>query len=215
MNTKILSFYGPPGCGKGTIAQKCVKERGFKMLSTGDLLRQHIQEQSTLGKSLAEFVNKGQLIPDDLITQMVLEWLNKNMAPDRTIILDGFPRTSGQADLFLQSKIDFKVINFDLSEAEIVKRISSRLVCSNKKCQEVYSTLVKMPRKPGICDVCSSPILRRPDDEAEVVRERLNVFAKSRNDLLSFYKKSGVNVVNFSIPSGDPETVYKAFLRLL
>jgi adenylate kinase len=183
--TRVLSFFGPPGSGKGTIAHRCEQELGYRMLSTGDLIRGHIQEQSDFGKELESYVSKGHLVPDDLIVQMVLVWLKDQVDPGKTIILDGFPRTRGQADLLLKelsenaafSHIDFRVINFDLSEAEIIKRISSRLVCSNKKCQEVYSTLVKMPRNPGICDVCDSPVLRRADDEANVVRERLNVFS--------------------------------------
>jgi len=221
--TRVLSFFGPPGTGKGTVAHRCVKELGYKMLSTGDLARSHIQEQTELGKQLSEYVNKGLLIPDDLITQMVFEWLQVQVKPGATIILDGFPRTRGQADLFLQamkedpdlSGIKFRVINFELSEDEVVKRISSRLVCSNKECQEVYSTIVKMPKKVGVCDICGSPLIRRLDDEPEVVRERLNVFAKFKDELLDFYKDSEATVINFLIPQGSPDVVFEVFSKLI
>lgn len=220
---RVLSFFGPPGTGKGTIAQRCVKELGYIMLSTGDLARKHIQEQTDLGKAFAEFVNKGHLIPDDLITEMVLGWLKENMVPGKTLILDGFPRTKGQADFLVQAlKTDntlggvrFKVVTFDLAEGEIVKRISARLVCSNKSCQEVYSTLVKQPEKTGICDLCDSPLIRRPDDEPAVVHERLKVFATFKDDLLGFYKDSEQEVLNFSVPEGDRDTVFELFKKLL
>jgi adenylate kinase len=226
---EVYSFFGPPGVGKGTVAQRLVKESGYTMLSTGDLARKHISEGTDLGKTLQGYIESGGLIPDDLITQMVFEWLKDKVAQQddpaqgSKIILDGFPRTKGQADLLLQalkeepdfSDIKFKVVNFDLSEDEIVKRISSRLVCSNKKCQEVYSTLVKNPAKTGLCDICESPVLRRSDDEPEVVRERLRVFAGVKDDLLGFYKSVDQSVLDFKVPDGNREVVYLAFKRVL
>jgi len=219
----VYSFFGPPGTGKGTVAQKLVKDSGYTMLSTGDLCRKHIQEATELGQSLESYIKSGQLVPDDLITQMVLEWLKDQIAASNKIILDGFPRTKGQASLFLEalsedsalSSIDFKIVNFDLAEEEIVKRISSRLMCSNRKCNEVYSTLVKPTKEPGICDVCKSPVIRRSDDEAAIVRERLNVFSKTKSELLSFYEESDKQAINFTIPEGPPEVVFAAFNKLL
>ena len=221
--TKILSFFGPPGSGKGTIAQRCVCDLGYVMLSTGDLSRKHMAEQTDLGKQLATYVEAGHLIPDEIITEMVLTWLREQISPGRTIILDGFPRTKGQAGLLLEALGDdsifantvFKVINFDLDTEKIVQRIANRLVCSNKKCQTVYSAIAKKPKQEGVCDVCGLPVIRRQDDDESIIRERLVVFAKYKNDLLGFYKEAGQEVVDFAIPGGGVDVVFEAFETLV
>ena len=125
---RVLSFVGPPGSGKGTIAERSVKDLEWKMLSTGNLARKHIQEQTDLGKTLKSYVDKGHLVPDDLITQMVLEWLKNQISAGATIVLDGFPRTVGQAGLILQAfkddsdfaNVDYRIINFSLDDETIV-----------------------------------------------------------------------------------------------
>jgi len=222
---RVISFFGPPGSGKGTIGQRCVKDLGWVMLSTGDLCRKHMQSLTDLGLELAKYVNQGKLVPDDLITRMVLGWLKEQLElrKSETILLDGFPRNKGQADLFLTalreesglSGLSFSVIDFDLNEEEIVSRISSRLVCSDKECQEVYSKIAKRPGEEGICDLCGSSLLRRPDDDEKVVRERLRVFSSFKDDLLSFYKGSGQKVVSFKVPHASIDEVYDEFLMLV
>jgi adenylate kinase len=219
--TRVLSFFGPPGSGKGTVAQRLVKDLGYCMLSTGDLARSHIQDQTELGKAMQVYVGKGELIPDKIITQMVLDWLQEKIKTCSTIILDGFPRTSGQAECLLRelqenkafSNSTFSVVNFELPEEEIVRRISSRSVCENKKCQEVYSELVKKPKVPGICDICESKVLRRSDDEPEVVRERLRGFAKTKDSLLSAYAQADQEVADFVVPEGGLDVVFQEFLK--
>lgn len=220
---KVLSFFGAPGTGKGTVAQRCVKELGYTMLSTGDLLRKNIQDKTEIGLMLQGYVEKGQLVPDDLITQMVLDWLRMQIYNRKTIILDGFPRTKGQADLFMAAlkqhsefqDFDFSVVNFDLSEQEIIKRISNRVVCSNKACNEVYSLLVKAPKVAGVCDLCGSPLIRRADDDVKVVQDRLTIFNKTQGDLLGFYKESNAKMINFPVPDGSPEVVYQEFIKMV
>ena len=220
MNVKVLSFFGPPGSGKGTIASDCVKELGYKKLSTGDLLRKHIQEKTDLGNSVEKHIDAGELVPDELITDIVLDWLRENSKLFNEIILDGFPRTKKQAELFLNSlkldefsNIDFSVINFEISEEEVIRRISSRLVCSNKKCQAVYSTIASKPKQEGICDLCGSELIKRKDDKEEVVRERLKVFNRYKKDLLNFYKDSNQKIINFEVVTGLPKDVFEKFRK--
>jgi adenylate kinase len=219
---QILSLFGPPGCGKGTISERLVCELGFTMLSTGNLCRQHIQEGTEFGKSLQKYLDAGHLVPDTLITSMVVEWLKKTKNNANAIILDGYPRTKGQAEEFLSilnedeelQDSTFYVVDFDVPADEIVQRLSNRLMCSNKQCQAIYSKVAKKPRKEGICDFCESPLTSRSDDEAGVVRERLRVFDGYKNDLLSFYKESGVKLLEFA-PKGSPEEVFEDFRDLI
>lgn len=221
IKVQVFSFFGPPGSGKGTVAERCVKEFGFEMLSTGNLCRKHMQEQTQLGKLLQKYVDAGHLIPDELITQMVLEWLKERLGGGKRLILDGYPRTKGQAENFLKilksdkalTLVDFEVIYFDLSEEEVVKRISNRWMCSNKKCQAVYSAIAKKPKIDGICDKCGSKLVKRVDDEEVVVRERLKVFGKYKDDLLIFYKDAGLKVLNFTATTGTTEDVFQAFVK--
>jgi adenylate kinase len=221
--TRVFSFFGPPGSGKGTVAQQLVKDLGYCMLSTGDLARTHINEKTEIGKAMQGYVSKGELIPDEIITKMALDWLKGKIKTCSHIILDGFPRTSGQAESLLRElkennvfdDVIFDVINFELDEDEIVRRISSRLVCENKKCQEVYSELVKKPKSAGICDICGNGVRRRSDDEPEVVRERLRGFADTKDLLLDSYAQAGQDVTTFAIPDGGREVVFDEFVKLI
>jgi adenylate kinase len=227
VKVKILSFFGPPGSGKGTVARDCVGKLGYTMLSTGDLCRFHIREQTELGKKFSECVNSGNLIPDDLITEVVVKWLKEKVSvglycdedKELVFLLDGFPRTKKQAELFLDSlnsdetlkNICFSVVNFDLKEEKIIKRISNRVVCGNQKCQAIYSVSISPPKEEGVCDLCGSDLLRREDDSEKVVRDRLKVFYNFNNQLISFYRDFGVKVIDFQVPEGDPDMVFEEF----
>ncbi|MBM3886723.1 hypothetical protein FJ364_02220, partial [Candidatus Dependentiae bacterium] len=140
----IFSFFGPPGSGKGTLAERLKEDLGFAVLSTGNLCRFHIAQKTPLGEQLAELVNRGHLIPDALISTMVQEWLQEQMRLGKTIILDGFPRTGGQAESLMQflkqhQTYIFRVLFVELNDEAIIKRLLGRRVCSDKKCQAVYS----------------------------------------------------------------------------
>lgn len=220
---QILSFFGPPGSGKGTVAERCVRDLGFTMLSTGNVCRKHIQERTELGEELKSYIDAGQLVPDELITKMVLKWLEEIIKSKDKVILDGFPRTKRQAELFtdaLQSDpmladIEFSVVHFDVSDKEILKRIESRLVCDNKRCQAVYSATVDEVTEGDACKMCGTPLIRRSDDNLEVARERLGVFAKFKQDLLGYYQDFGHRVLVFVPTGGLPDDDFREFQKLL
>ena len=134
----IYSFFGPPGSGKGTLARSCVKELGFRSLSTGDLLRKHISTGTEIGKAVEGLISRGQLVPDELITDMVCLWLKEQVASGAPIILDGYPRTKGQAGLFLKTFKEFapdyafKVICFIISEEVVLDWLTNRIVCQRR-----------------------------------------------------------------------------------
>ena len=214
----IFTFLGAPGSGKGTLAQQCVKQLGFKVLSTGNLCREAIASGSEQGKMLAEYTNQGKLVPDELIASMVEGWLIKN-AGSAPIILDGYPRTQKQAELFLallKNKLpdfSFKIVGLTLPDDEIVKRISSRWVCSNKKCQAVYNKMLMKNKDQSTCTLCGEALTQRADDKEEVVRQRLHVFAQTNNLLTSYYQEEGLALTTLSTLDLTPEAVFENFKK--
>lgn len=214
----IFTFLGAPGSGKGTLAEQCVKQLGFKVLSTGNLCRETIASDSEQGKMLANYINSGSLVPDELIADMVEGWLTKN-AGSAPIILDGYPRTQKQAELFLallKNKLpdfSFKIVGLTLPDDEIVKRISSRWVCSNKKCQAVYNKLLMKDQDQSTCTACNAPLTQRADDKEEVVRQRLHVFAQTNNLLVSYYEQAELKITTLSTLDQTPEQIFESFKK--
>lgn len=220
-NKTIFSFFGAPGSGKGTLASDCVKKLGFKVLSTGNLCREAIARGDTLGKSIEQYIKSGQLIPDDLVTKMVDDWLKKEADSGVPVILDGYPRTQKQAQLFLNllkrdfSEFKFRVISLLIPDEEIVKRLSDRLICENKRCQTpTAKSLLKDPNKLE-CPICSGKLIKREDDNEAVVRERLKVYAQHSGDLLHFYKESGQLIEELNVSDLTVEQVFEGFKRML
>ena len=211
----IYSFFGPPGSGKGTLAQKLVADDQYLVLSTGNLCRQHVAAGSEFGKTLNQYLKQGHLIPDALVTEMVIDWLLAQTQTTSPIILDGFPRTQGQANIFLnflndvRDKFLFKVIVFDLSDDEIVKRLSQRIVCANKGCQATFTDSQKQEK----CTFCGGFLTKREDDQEDVVRERLMQFPAHKEALLGFYNTTGQVVVHLDIARLLPLQVYASFLQ--
>ncbi len=213
---QIYSFFGPPGSGKGTLAQRLVHEDGFIMLSTGNLCRQHVATGTEFGKMLNEYLKQGHLIPDALVTEMVVDWLEHLPAQQNTpIILDGFPRTQGQAELFinhlakLSSSYEFTVVSFDVSDDEIVERLSRRVVCSKKECQGTF----RESQGYKVCPQCSSTLVKRDDDREEIVRERLAQFPQYRDALLNFYKSSNQSVLYLDTSGLSAEELFFVFKK--
>ena len=189
----ILILLGAPGVGKGTQGVLISKEYGIPQISTGDILRKEVKEETELGKKAKQYMDKGELVPDDIIIDMMEKRIKEDDCKNG-FILDGFPRTTAQAEAFDEMlkknslNLD-KVLLIDVPEEEIVERLTGRRVCPN--CGAVYHIKNNPPKQEGICDKCGSKLIQRDDDTEEVVRNRLEVYKKSTMPLVEYYEKQG------------------------
>ena len=192
----IIIMLGAPGIGKGTVAGILQEKKGFKQISTGDIFRKNIKEQTELGKIADSYISKGNLVPDDITVELVKSVLD-NEDIEKGIILDGFPRTINQAeelDKYLKSKdnkVDL-VVNLTTPEKEIIERIVNRRVCSNQECKTVYNLVLNPPKVPDICDKCGSKLIQRDDDNEETVKARFENYTKQTSSLIEYYDKKGI-----------------------
>ena len=186
---------GAPGTGKGTVAGILMQKLEIPQVSTGDIFRKNIKEQTELGKLAEQYISKGQLVPDDVTIKIVEDRLNEADVQNG-IILDGFPRTVKQAeelDKILASKgkkVD-KVINLTTPEEEIIERIVNRRVCSNQECKAIYNIVLNPPKVEGKCDKCGSELVTRKDDNEETVRARLKNYFEQTAPLVEYYENKG------------------------
>jgi adenylate kinase len=215
---RIFTLCGPPGSGKGTLAQRCQEELNARFLSTGDLFRKHIAEETPIGLEVREFINRGELVPDALIVSMVQAWIVTAMKESNLILLDGYPRTTGQVDALVAflaeySNVKFEAVFFDIADDIVIDRISARLVCSNKDCQAIYSILVKQPKKIGYCDECNMPVMRRKDDDPDVVRTRLYAYNRIRNGLVDAYRTHRVPLKVLDVAYFSKDQVFNWFME--
>ena len=184
-----IVMLGPPGAGKGTYASRMTVALGVPHISTGDMVREVIKAQTQLGMKIKEYSDKGGLVPDGIIVQLLANRLAK---PDceKGFILDGFPRTIRQAKaLDGISKIDV-VINLNVPDEIIIARLSNRIVC--RKCEAIYNLLTLKPKREGICDNCGGELYQREDDKPEVIQERLDVYRKKTEPLIEYYRTKGI-----------------------
>ncbi len=216
----VVLFVGPPGSGKGTLSQRCIQKLGWKQLSTGDLCRAHIANETEIGKKIDFAIKSGKLVSDGLISQMVFEWFSEHKNGPKTIIVDGYPRTVQQAidfDQFVKSQlngINVEVAKFDIDDPKIVDRLSNRYICKNKSCQRVYSLNAHStlsPKKEKVCDSCGSEIVRRKDDVPEAIKERLKVYHVHEGELLSQFENAGYKIQKFKsdVPIDQLFTAFK------
>ncbi|MBR9691347.1 adenylate kinase [Candidatus Woesearchaeota archaeon] len=187
-----LIFLGPPGAGKGTYSQALVEELGIVQISTGDLLRGAIKEGTELGLKAKEYMDAGNLVPDDIVIGLLKKRIEKEDCKNG-FILDGFPRTVPQAEALEESgiKID-KVINFTVTDELIIHRLSGRRICS--KCNAVYNInegCVPQPEDKSKCDDCGGELIQRDDDKPEVIKTRLEDYKQKTEPLIDFYKEKG------------------------
>lgn len=189
----ILALFGPPGSGKGTQAKSLVKELGIPQLSTGDMLREAIKQNAPLGLKAKEFMNKGQLVPDSLMIDLIKGRIQEKDCVNGCL-LDGFPRTVAQAqalDTMLKSMglVLEHVISFLVNKVELVDRLAGRLVCSS--CGASYHERTKAPKVAGICDLCQGKVIKRDDDRADVVEARLETFRAATQPVEDYYRTQG------------------------
>jgi len=180
---------GPPGAGKGTIAKKLIDKYGVPQLSTGDLLRAAVKEGTTLGLEAKKFMDAGELVPDKIVIGLIKERLAQRDCA-KGFILDGFPRTLPQAQALAEITSLQAVINLDVSDEEVVARLSGRRTCP--QCGAIYHVKNIPPKTPGKCYKDGADLIQRDDDKEEAIRNRLTVYRRQTVPLIDHYRAAGI-----------------------
>ncbi len=180
---------GPPGVGKGTQARRLSEILGVPRIITGDMLRRHVASDTSLGRKARGFMERGELVHDDLIIAMIRERLEDEDAREGFII-DGFPRTVAQAEAFEAHVTPDVVVALEAAEGDLIERLSGRRVC--RECQAVYHLVHDPPRRSGVCDRCGGELVHREDDTEEVIRERLRAYRRETEPLVHRYAAKGL-----------------------
>jgi adenylate kinase len=210
-----LILVGPPGSGKGTQAKLLSKRLQLQHIGTGDILREAIRQNTPLGRKAGPYILKGQLVPDDLVNEVIADRFRRDDRPEGFVI-DGYPRTVAQAASFdqvlRQQFLDLSaVLLFRVEDEEIVRRMSGRWSCP--QCKSTYHVVSNPPHKPGICDVCGSKLIQRSDDQEETVRERLRQYHANTQGLIAHYRAQGL--LHEIVGIGDIEQIYTIILGIL
>ena len=210
-----LILLGPPGAGKGTQAAKIIEKYDIPHISTGDIFRANIKAGTELGKRAQEYMNKGQLVPDELVVEIATDRLKADDC-QKGFLLDGFPRTVFQAeelDKFLEAqgkKIDH-VLDIDVNKEELMIRLTGRRVC--KTCGASFHVVNIPPKKEGICDVCGAELVQRADDNEETAANRIEVYNNETKPLADFYEKAG-SLARID-GAGTLESVFNAIVEVV
>ena len=199
-------IFGAPGSGKGTYASRLQTKLGIDVIAMGDIFRELLKEDSELGRKVKVYVEKGLLVPDEIVVEVLKQRLNK-IPKGKGFILDGYPRTLEQAKtLDAITKID-AILLLDVPDWIIIERLSSRRICRN--CGTVYNIRFLKPKVEGICDKCGGPLYQRSDDNPEVIKKRLQVYQEQTRPLLEYFKANKAPFVASSTPTLDtpPELI--------
>ena len=190
MNILVL---GKPGAGKGSVAEVFKEKTDIVHLSTGDIFRREMKEETELGLLAKSYIDKGNLVPDEVTNEIIRNILKK--APEKSYLFDGYPRTVNQA-IFLKSamaelgmKLD-GVFDMETPNSLVIERLSSRRVC--RSCGFIYNTRNHNPQVAGVCDICGGPVVQRKDDEAEAIKERLVVYERQTKPLIEYYESENL-----------------------
>lgn len=202
-----LILLGAPGAGKGTVAKMLTALDGSVQISTGDILRGAVKAGSDLGKKAKAYMDAGDLVPDDLILDIMATRLQEPDAA-KGFLLDGFPRTIPQAEALdgMLDKLGIKldaVVNIDVPRDVILDRLTTRRTCSNSDCQEIYNVKTKPPKVEGVCDKCGSPVIQRDDETEEAISKRLDTYNEKTAPVAGYYEKTGQLLTVSSTSSDD------------
>ncbi len=181
-------FLGPPGAGKGSLAVKVAQDYKIPHISTGDIFRKNIKEQTPLGVKVKAIIDSGSLVSDELTCELVKSRLAE---PDckNGFILDGFPRTIPQAEMLAGFCPDVTCVNFTIADDVVIRRLSTRRVC--KKCGANFNVLTKAPKVEGVCDECGGELYQRDDDKQESILHRMDVYREQTEPLIGYYREKG------------------------
>lgn len=210
-----IVLLGPPGAGKGTQAVRLVEKYNIPHISTGDIFRKNLKEKTKLGLKAKEYMDKGLLVPDELVVDIVKSRLMEDDC-QKGFLLDGFPRTVEQADALEAelSKLGLKldgVINIEVKDEILIDRLTGRLVC--RKCGATYHSKYNKPKQEDVCDVCGGELYTRDDDKVETVKNRLDVYKNQTQPLIDYYTKKGMlKTIN---GEADTDTVFAKICEVL
>ena len=211
-----IIFIAPPSAGKGTQSALLQKKHGYVHISTGDLLRAEIKKKSEIGKELENIISRGELVSDDIITELLKNQLQK--IANKKFILDGYPRTKEQAielsKIFEELKIDdYQVIYLDLDEETALKRALGRIICS--ECGATYNQYIEglMTKEKGICDKCHEQLVSRPDDTEKAMKQRFESYVKFTKPVLKYYETEGV--LSIIDASKNAKEVYEEITNII
>jgi len=208
-----LIMLGPPGSGKGTYASRMMPKLGIPAISTGEMFRENIKNNTETGRIAKAYMEKGELAPDELTVKMLKERIAQRDAKNG-FILDGFPRTIPQADALGKITGVDAVINLVVPDKIVIARLSSRRQC--RKCSKIYNVLFLKPQREGVCDVCGGELYQRDDDKPATIKERLVVYQKNTQPLIEYYRKNG-KVIDILCNSVDvpPEIMVDKIMKEL
>ena len=204
-------FLGPPGAGKGSLAVKVAKDYNIPHISTGDILRAAIKNQTELGKKVKSIIDAGGLVSDDITCALVQERLAQSDCKNG-FILDGFPRTIPQADELGKFCPDVTCVNFQIADDVVIKRLSTRRVC--KKCGANFNILTKPSKVEGVCDECGGELYQRDDDKQESILHRMDVYREQTEPLIAYYRaKNKLTDVDAAIETDDLLVEFKKMFK--
>jgi adenylate kinase len=213
-----LILLGPPGAGKGTQAERLIDDFDLPYYATGDILRAAVKNGTELGKKAKEYMDRGDLVPDDLICEVIMERLDTSEAADG-FILDGFPRTRGQADVLDRGLAErhrrlTAALLLDVSDEEVIRRLSGRRICV--KSGHVYHIEFDPPKREGVCDQDGSRLIQRDDDKPETIKRRLEVYHAETKPLIDYYEEQGIlRPFDAARPPGEVHDHIRATLATL